>query len=249
MIAARPRPRTSPGCASWWRGSSLRSESSRRAGQDRRGRTASAARCEAACVGSSRGLRVERQVQLQNVHAGLAEEAEAAPVGVSSIRSSTRSQRQPANGGDPARLDARRWPARCAGRRRRPRSVTASTGTSARGQARVVGALAPQVGARGCAREACRHSSRAVGAEVVEAGGGGVVSGDRGAAAGSSEASREKLLRRSGFEPTTSSRRRSIAAAVGLAGEEQPGRRRSSPAGSARPSTSVRTRTASGRAE
>ena len=76
-------------------------------------------------------LPVEGEVELEDVDAGLAEDAEAAAVGVVRDQLADPREREAAHGGDAVRLDAARWPARCAGRRPRPRSSTASTGTCA----------------------------------------------------------------------------------------------------------------------
>ena len=171
----RPRPRTSPGCASWWRGSSLRSESSPARGEDRPRRTGSAARCEAARR-SLPPLLVERQIQLQDVDARLAEEVRGRGLRCCrAIRSST------ARSGSP-RTAATRWAwmralaSEMCGSTPEAEVVTASTGTSAAVSARVVRPLAPQVGAQ-VARPATSAQLGAVGAEVVEGGGVGGVAG------------------------------------------------------------------------
>ena len=72
---------------------------------------------------------VERQVELEHVHAWLAEEAERPAVGVRrrSARSTSSSARPRAR--RPAAPGAGRWPPRCAGSRPEPEAVTASTGT------------------------------------------------------------------------------------------------------------------------
>ena len=75
---------------------------------------------------------VEGEVELEDVHAGLAEEAEVAARRCGRRRaSSTSSSSRPALVGHAARPGCGRWPPRCAGRGCWPEPVTASTGTSA----------------------------------------------------------------------------------------------------------------------
>ena len=65
---------------------------------------------------------VEREVELEDVHAGLAEEAEAAAVGVRRDQLLHGRERQVPDGRDAARLELRVRPARCPGRCPSPRS-------------------------------------------------------------------------------------------------------------------------------
>ena len=109
------------------RGSSFGNESRIAASTSSREKTLPrAARPSATCPSEL----VESEIELEDVDAGLAEEAEAAPVGVV-VRSASAPSR--AAGGEPRRCGATaaaRWPARCPGRCPEPDVVTASTGMS-----------------------------------------------------------------------------------------------------------------------